>query len=152
VSLAFADNASNGIEPPFSWTYLRRKREADGSTTEYTVQDHAWRLYESLGGDVTQLPAYFVSALQMSPASHIAMMQAVQPFVDTAISKTVNVPADCPYDDFKGLYLLAWQAGAQGPGHLPAQHHPGLGAGDGHTSRQRRARCGCNARPHAGRD
>jgi ribonucleoside-diphosphate reductase alpha chain len=114
VSLAFADNASNGIEPPFSWTYLRRKREADGSTTEYTVQDHAWRLYESLGGDVTQLPAYFVSALQMSPASHIAMMQAVQPFVDTAISKTVNVPADCPYDDFKGLYLLAWQAGLKG--------------------------------------
>ncbi|MBP6765872.1 MAG: adenosylcobalamin-dependent ribonucleoside-diphosphate reductase, partial [Rubrivivax sp.] len=114
VSLAFADNASNGIEPPFSWTYRRKKREADGSTTEYTVHDHAWRLYKELGGDVEQLPAYFVSALAMTPASHIAMMQAVQPFVDTAISKTVNVPADCPYDDFKGLYLQAWQAGLKG--------------------------------------
>ncbi len=114
VSLAFADNASNGIEPPFSWTYRRKKREAGGSTTEYTVQDHAWRLYQSLGGDVEQLPAYFVSALEMTPANHIAMMQAVQPFVDTAISKTVNVPADCPYDDFKGLYQLAWQAGLKG--------------------------------------
>ncbi len=45
VSLAFADNASNGIEPPFSWTYKRKKREADGSTSEYAVEDHAWRLY-----------------------------------------------------------------------------------------------------------
>lgn len=114
VSLAFADNASNGIEPSFSWTYRRKKREADGSTTDYTVQDHAWRLYRELGGDVEQLPAYFVSALAMTPASHIGMMQAVQPFVDTAISKTVNVPADCPYDDFKGLYLQAWQAGLKG--------------------------------------
>ena len=114
VSLAFADNASNGIEPSFSWTYLRKKREDDGNLTEYTVQDHAWRLFQSLGGDVTNLPDYFVSALQMTPASHIAMMQAVQPFVDTAISKTVNVPADCPYDDFKDLYLQAWQAGLKG--------------------------------------
>src|SRR5690606_37497847 len=44
VSLAFADNASNGIEPPFSWMYRRKKREADGSTSEYAVEDHAWRL------------------------------------------------------------------------------------------------------------
>ena len=105
VSLAFADNASNGIEPAFSWMYRRKKRESDGSTTEYAVEDHAWRLYRELGGDVDKLPEYFVSALEMSAASHIAMMEAVQPFIDTAISKTVNVPADCPYDDLKGLYL-----------------------------------------------
>ena len=114
VSLAFADNASNGIEPPFSWTYRRKKRESDGSTSEYAVEDHAWRLYRALGGDVEQLPDYFVSALSMSAGQHIAMMQAVQPFVDTAISKTVNVPADYPYDDFKGLYLQAWQARLKG--------------------------------------
>ena len=114
VSLAFADNASNGIEPPFSWMYRRKKRESDGSTTEYAVEDHAWRLYRELGGDVNQLPSYFVSALEMSAASHIAMMQAVQPFVDTAISKTVNVPADYAYEDFKGLYQLAWRAGLKG--------------------------------------
>jgi ribonucleoside-diphosphate reductase alpha chain len=114
VSLAFADNASNGIEPAFSWMYKRKKREADGSHSEYSVEDHAWRVYRELGGDVSKLPDYFVSALDMSAANHIAMMEAVQPFVDTAISKTVNVPADYPYDDFKGLYQQAWGAKLKG--------------------------------------
>ena len=114
VSLAFADNASNGIEPPFSWTYHRKKRESDGSTTEYVVEDHAWRMYRSLGGDTTKLPPWFVSALEMSASAHLAMMEAVQPFIDSAISKTVNVPADHPYADFQGLYLEAWRAGLKG--------------------------------------
>jgi ribonucleoside-diphosphate reductase alpha chain len=114
VSLAFADNASNGIEPPFSWMYRRKKRESDGSTSEYAVEDHAWRLYRELGGNVDQLPEYFVNALAMSAGDHIAMMEAVQPFVDTAISKTVNVEADYPYEDFKGLYQQAWRAHLKG--------------------------------------
>jgi ribonucleoside-diphosphate reductase alpha chain len=114
VSLAFADNASNGIEPPFSWTYKRRKRAAEGGTTEYVVEDHAWRLFRSLGGDTAKLPAWFVSALQMPAADHLAMMEAVQPFIDSAISKTVNVPADYPYADFQGLYMEAWRAGLKG--------------------------------------
>ncbi len=114
VSLAFADNASNGIEPAFSWTYRRRKREGDGSVSEYDVEDHAWRLYRALGGDTSKLPEYFVSALAMPAAGHIAMMEAVQPFVDTAISKTVNVSADYPYEDFKELYREAWKAGLKG--------------------------------------
>ncbi|MFZ2295777.1 MAG: ribonucleoside-diphosphate reductase, adenosylcobalamin-dependent, partial [Polaromonas sp.] len=114
VSLAFADNASNGIEPAFSWMYRRKKRESDGSTTDYAVEDHAWRLFRELGGDVNKLPDYFVSALEMSATSHIAMMEAVQPFIDTAISKTVNVPADYAYDDFKSLYQQAWRARLKG--------------------------------------
>ena len=114
VSLAFADNASNGIEPAFSWTYTRKKREADGSTREYTVQDHAWRLFHQLGGKSDELPESFVSALDMSAQDHIAMMKAVQPFVDTAISKTVNVAADYPFEDFKDLYLQAWGHGLKG--------------------------------------
>ena len=114
VSLAFADNASNGIEPPFSWMYKRKKRESDGSTSEYAVEDHAWRLYRELGGDVEALPDYFVSALAMPAEGHIAMMEAVQPFVDTAISKTVNIPADYPYEGFKDLYLQAWRAKLKG--------------------------------------
>jgi ribonucleoside-diphosphate reductase alpha chain len=114
VSLAFADNASNGIEPPFSWMYRRKKREADGSTSEYAVEDHAWRLYRELGGDMDALPEYFVNALGMTAGEHIAMMQAVQPFVDTAISKTVNVAADYPFDDFKNLYHQAWRAHLKG--------------------------------------
>jgi ribonucleoside-diphosphate reductase alpha chain len=114
VSLAFADNASNGIEPAFSWSYTRKKREADGSTREYTVQDHAWRLFHQLGGKSDELPDSFVSALDMSAQDHIAMMKAVQPFVDTAISKTVNVAADYPFEDFKDLYLQAWGHGLKG--------------------------------------
>ena len=114
VSLAFADNASNGIEPPFSWTYTRNKREADGSRSQYQVEDHAWRLFKAQGGNVEQLPDYFVNALAMSAQDHIAMMEAVQPFIDTSISKTVNVPADYPYDDFKDLYAKAWKARLKG--------------------------------------
>ncbi len=114
VSLAFADNASNGIEPAFSWTYTRKKREADGTRSEYEVQDHAYRLYKALGGDVNNLPAAFVGALEMSAHDHIAMMQAVQPYIDTSISKTVNVAEDYPYEDFKSLYLQAWSARLKG--------------------------------------
>ena len=114
VSLAFADNASNGIEPAFSWTYTRRKREIDGGIREYTVQDHAWRVYRELGGDVDQLPPAFVTALEMSAQDHIAMMAAVQPYVDTAISKTVNVPAECLFEDFSQLYMQAWAANLKG--------------------------------------
>jgi ribonucleoside-diphosphate reductase alpha chain len=91
-------------------TYLK----ADGTTSEYNVEDHAWRLYRALGGDTAKLPPYFVSALEMSADGHIAMMEAVQPFVDTAISKTVNVPAEYAYEDFKHLYHQAWTAGLKG--------------------------------------
>lgn len=114
VSLAFADNASNGIEPAFSWTYTRKKRQADGTTQSYEVQDHAWRVYKALGGNTDHLPEAFVTALSMSAHDHIAMMQAVQPFIDTAISKTVNVPANYPYEDFKDLYMQAWRARLKG--------------------------------------
>ena len=117
ITLAFADNASNGIEPAFSWVYWRKKRMADGSTRSYEVADHAWRLYRHLGHDVSDdaaLPPQFVTALQMAATDHLGMMQAVQPFIDTAISKTVNVPADYPYADFKDLYRDAWRAGLKG--------------------------------------
>ncbi len=114
ISLAFADNASNGIEPAFSWVYTRKKRMADNTTRDYEVADHAWRLYRSMGHDMSQLPPYFVTALEMSALDHMKMLQVVQPYIDTSISKTVNVPADYPYDDFKDLYLQAWKAGLKG--------------------------------------
>jgi ribonucleoside-diphosphate reductase alpha chain len=114
ISLAFADNASNGIEPPFSWTYSRRKRMPDGTWKEYQVEDYAWRLYRHLGGDVRNLPPYFVTALEISAKAHKDMVAAVAPFIDTSISKTVNVPEDYPYADFEDLYLEAWRAGLKG--------------------------------------
>jgi ribonucleoside-diphosphate reductase alpha chain len=114
ISLAFADNASNGIEPAFSWFYTRKKRMLDGSTKDYSVEDHAWRIYKKMGGDVEHLPPAFVSAMEISAIDHMKMVAAVAPFIDTAISKTVNVPADYPYEDFKDLYTQAWKAGLKG--------------------------------------
>ena len=114
ISLAFADNASNGIEPAFSWSYMRKKRMPDGSVKEYPVEDHAWRLYRHLKGTTAALTPAFVTALEMSAQAHAAMVAAVAPCIDTAISKTVNVPADYPYADFQHLYLDAWRAGLKG--------------------------------------
>ena len=142
ISLAFADNASNGIEPAFSWFYTRKKRMPDDTMKEYLVEDHAYRLFKHVHGiddgvellpfDAAQerpaatvwtdadgkrralLGPAFVSALQMSAGDHMAMNVAVQPFIDTAISKTVNVPADYPFDAFKDLYFEAWKAGLKG--------------------------------------
>ena len=114
ISLAFADNASNGIEPPFSWFYTRKKRMMDGSTKDYSVEDHAWRVFKHQGGDVSKLPPAFVTALEISAIDHMKMVAAVAPFIDTSISKTVNVPADYPYEDFKDLYTEAWKAGLKG--------------------------------------
>jgi ribonucleoside-diphosphate reductase alpha chain len=114
ISLAFADNASNGIEPPFSWVYTRKKRMADGTFKEYAVEDYAWRLYKHQGGDVSKLPDYFVTALEISAQAHEQMVAAVAPYIDTSISKTVNVPADYPYSEFEDLYMVAWKSGLKG--------------------------------------
>ena len=140
VSLAFADNASNGIEPPFMYAYTRNKRMPDGSTKKFAVLDHAFRVFldtleaplaESLKQAVCEgraemshagatqmvaavLPPSMVTALEMSCADHLAMMGAVQPFIDQAISKTVNVAADYPFEDFKNLYDQAFQLGLKG--------------------------------------
>ena len=117
IALAFADNASNGIEPAYSWTYQRKKRMPDDSMRAYEVQDHAWRLYLQTEPGATPdgpLPPAFVTALQMRADDHLRMLEAVQPFVDTAISKTVNVPVDYPFADFRSLYLEAWRAGLKG--------------------------------------
>ncbi len=124
ISLAFADNASNGIEPPFSWVYTRKKRMADGTLKEFPVEDHAWRKYKHMlitgalprdgGGDTGKLPPFFVTALEISARSHEQMVAAVAPYVDTSISKTVNVPEDYPYEEFQDLYMHAWKSGLKG--------------------------------------
>jgi ribonucleoside-diphosphate reductase alpha chain len=113
ISLAFADNASNGIEPPFSWTYTRKKR-VDNGWQEYSVEDHAFRRYRAMGGDMHALPPYFVTALEISANAHEQMVAAVAPFIDTSISKTVNVPEAYPYAEFQDLYFVAWKSGLKG--------------------------------------
>jgi ribonucleoside-diphosphate reductase alpha chain len=114
ISLAFADNASNGIEPAFSWFYNRMKRMPDGTKKDYTVEDHAYRVYRALGHDAGKLPEAFVSALEISATDHMLMVASVAPYIDAAISKTVNVPENYPYSDFKNLYIEAWRKGLKG--------------------------------------
>jgi ribonucleoside-diphosphate reductase alpha chain len=126
VSIAFADNASSGIEPAFSWTYFRTRRPVTGTDAAkcigssenavraHEVQDHAFRLYQALGGDTLRLPPAFVHALEIRPEDHIEMVAAVQPFIDSSIAKTVNLAVDYPFEDFKKLYLLAWSSGLKG--------------------------------------
>lgn len=118
ISLAFADNASNGIEPAFSWAYNRSiRQQGDAENKLVRVVDHALRVYESIYGkvvDFSSLPAYFVSAQDISAMNHMLMCAAVGPFIDTAISKTINVPEDYPYEDFKDIYLAAWKSGLKG--------------------------------------
>jgi ribonucleoside-diphosphate reductase alpha chain len=87
---------------------------ADGTFKEYAVEDYAWRLYKHQGGDVSKLPDYFVTALEISAQAHEQMVAAVAPYIDTSISKTVNVPADYPYAEFEDLYMVAWKSGLKG--------------------------------------
>lgn len=114
ISLAFADNASNGIEPAFSWSYTRKKRMAEGGHKLYEVEDHAYRVYREIHGNVDKLPPSFVSALDISALDHMHAVAAVAPYIDSAISKTVNVPADYPYEQFIDLYMEAWKSGLKG--------------------------------------
>lgn len=114
VSLAFGDNTSSGIEPAYAWRYTRNKYLPDGSSRLYTVEDHAWRLYQSMVGETKQPPDYFVSALEMNTNDHLSMMEAIQPYIDSAISKTVNLSACYPFEDFKDLYERAWRAKLKG--------------------------------------
>ncbi|MBK1700164.1 adenosylcobalamin-dependent ribonucleoside-diphosphate reductase [Thiococcus pfennigii] len=121
ISLAFADNASNGIEPPFSWYYERRIRTANGGWDVHLVEDQAFRRYRARHGLASrapaevaaQLPSSFVSALEIPARDHALMVAALQPYVDAAISKTVNIPTDYPFEDFEDIYLEAWRAGAK---------------------------------------
>ncbi|NTV10445.1 MAG: ribonucleoside-diphosphate reductase, adenosylcobalamin-dependent, partial [Zoogloea sp.] len=85
-----------------------------GTFKEYAVEDYAWRLYRHIGGDVSDLPDYFVTALEISAQAHKDMVAAVAPSIDTSISKTVNVPEDYPYANFEDLYLDAWKSGLKG--------------------------------------
>ena len=109
-----ADNVSSGIEPVFAHGYIRRVREPDGSTREEEVSDHAVRLYRTMFGAEAPLPGHFVTAQDLTPAEHIRMQAAVQRHVDSAISKTVNVPEDIAFEAFQEVYRDAYRSGCKG--------------------------------------
>ncbi|MCZ8234313.1 MAG: adenosylcobalamin-dependent ribonucleoside-diphosphate reductase [Inhella sp.] len=115
VSLAFADNVSSGIEPPYAWHYLRHRRRRDGlGLAAYDVVDPAWRLHRALRGASAPLGPAFATATQLPPAAHLSMVAAVAPYIDGAISKTVNANEGCAYDDFEALFRQAWKDGLKG--------------------------------------
>jgi len=110
----FADNVSSGLEPVFSFKYTRNVLMPDGSRTAEEVSDHAYRLFRRLKGEDTPLPDAFVDAQTLEPRDHVVMQAAVQKYVDSAISKTINVPVDLPFEDFKDVYILAYESGCKG--------------------------------------
>ena len=110
----FAGNVSSGIEPIFAAGYRRKILAADGSRHEEEVVDHAVRLHRALHGEGTELPESFVTAQELTPDDHIAMQAAVQPYVDSAISKTINVPEEMSFEAFGDVYMKAWRSGLKG--------------------------------------
>ena len=110
----FADNVSSGIEPVFAFNYTRKVLQPDGSKREEQVSDYALRLFQKMFGADTTLPDYFVTAQTLSPSDHLAVQAAAQPFVDSAISKTINVPASISFEDFAHVYLEAYDLRCKG--------------------------------------
>ena len=109
-----ADNVSSGIEPVFALAYTRKVLQPDGTRTEEEVSDYALRRFRALHGEAAELPAHFVTAQDLAPAEHVRMQAAVQRHVDSAISKTVNVPEDISFEAFQDVYLDAYRSGCKG--------------------------------------
>jgi len=110
----FADNVSSGLEPVFSFRYTRNVLMPDGTRKEEEVSDYAYRLFHRLKGEATKLPDYFVDAQSLAPGDHLVMQAAVQKYVDSSISKTINLPADIAFESFKDIYLQAYELGCKG--------------------------------------
>ena len=110
----FADNVSSGLEPVFSFHYTRNVLMPDGSRRTEEVSDYAYRLYRQIKGENAPLTEAFVDAQTLSPADHVRVQAAVQKYVDSSISKTINVPEEIDFDAFKDVYLMAYEQGCKG--------------------------------------
>jgi len=109
-----ADNISSGLEPVFSFTHTRQVLQPDGSRHTEEASDHAYRQFRRLKGEAAPLPAAFVDAQGLEPAAHVVMQATVQKYVDSSVSKTINVPEDISFDAFKDVYLQAYDLGCKG--------------------------------------
>ncbi|MDD3155781.1 MAG: adenosylcobalamin-dependent ribonucleoside-diphosphate reductase [Victivallaceae bacterium] len=128
----FAGNVSSGLEPVFAFSYTRKIRNSDeNDVTEYQVADYAYRAYckyrnmDSIAA--ADLPEYFVSADQITPLDHLEIQAVLQKYVDSAISKTINIPQDYPFEKFKDIYLQAYEKGLKGcTTFRPSEHIAGV--------------------------
>jgi ribonucleoside-diphosphate reductase alpha chain len=109
----FAGNVSSGIEPIFATSYTRKVLQPDGTRTEEEVVDYAVQMWRDMKGDA-DLPDQIVTAQDLAPLEHVRMQAAAQPWVDSSISKTINVPADIGFEAFKDVYLEAYETGCKG--------------------------------------
>jgi ribonucleoside-diphosphate reductase alpha chain len=110
----FADNVSSGLEPVFSFTYSRAVLQRDGTRKEEEVSDYAYRLFRRLRGENAPLPPSFVDAQGLTPGDHVVMQAAIQKYVDSSISKTINVPESISFESFKDVYVQAYELGCKG--------------------------------------
>ncbi|MDN5872816.1 MAG: adenosylcobalamin-dependent ribonucleoside-diphosphate reductase, partial [Sinobacteraceae bacterium] len=114
ITPAFCDNVSAGIEPVYAWRFNRTRKMMDGTLQSFDIEDGGYRQYRELGHDVEHLPASFVNAQTLTPDEHLAIQAAVQPYIDSAISKTINIPEAYAFSDFKDIYTKAWKANLKG--------------------------------------
>lgn len=124
ISLSLANNASNGIEPSFAHHYARNViREGKKSKEKIDVFSFELLAYRELINEqampysqepTEQLPDYFIAADDITPKAHVDVQAAAQRWVDSSISKTANVPTDFAYEDFKDIYLYAYEQGLKG--------------------------------------
>ena len=109
----YAGNVSSGIEPVFAYAYTRKVLQKDGSRTEEEVVDYAVQMWRGKFGDAP-LPDWFVNAQTLPPLDHVRMQAAAQTWIDSSISKTINCPEDISFEDFKEVYMAAWDQGCKG--------------------------------------
>ncbi len=124
IALSLANNASNGIEPSFAHSYTRNVTRKDKKSKEKVdVYSYELLLYRARVNSAAmptaddphaQLPDYFVSADDVTPPQHIAVQAAAQKWIDSSISKTINVPTDIPYEEFMSIYLHAYDSDLKG--------------------------------------
>lgn len=109
----YAGNVSSGIEPVFAYSYTRKVLQKDGTRTEEEVVDYAVQMWREKFGD-KELPDYFVNAQTLAPLDHVRMQAAAQKWIDSSISKTINCPEDISFEDFKEVYMEAFETGCKG--------------------------------------
>lgn len=124
----FAGNVSSGLEPVFALSYTRRVRTGIGEEYEtHTVEDYAYHLFRAQFPQVKTLPPYFVTTDQIHPRQHVDIQARLQRYVDSSISKTINVPRDFPFEQFKDIYLYAYEQGCKGcTTFRPSEHITGV--------------------------
>jgi len=108
-----ANNISNGIEPIFNAEYERHVRGEKDEILTLRVRDYAYRLWREQHAD-NSLPPAWIDASQLTPAEHLRMQKAVQPYIDNAISKTINLPKDFPFENLADVYTNAYTLGLKG--------------------------------------